>query len=82
MDLKQLLDTKKISLEDYHSFILFEQNEIGREFLKNMIDGLFMEQPNPRYGKLGSIFNDGRRSVFQAIKFSIENIYTLLREAQ
>ena len=76
--LDELLAAKKISIEDYEVYLLFEVDERGRKYLNRMVDLTFMEQPDPSLCT-GEIFawHDGRRSTLRSIKHTIDEINKL-----
>lgn len=73
-----LLAAKKISIEDYEVYVLFETNDMGKRYLNRMVYKTFMEEPDPHLTR-GVVFayNDGRRSILRRINDTIEKINQL-----
>ncbi len=65
----------KIDKYDYDTYVLFELNELGREYLKNIIEMILLEEP-AESRRDSYAWNDGRRSCWREIK-SIINIVKL-----
>jgi hypothetical protein len=78
-----LLKAKRITPEQYDTYMLFQANELGRKVLQGMMEAYFMEEPQDReFRGEGFAFYDGRRSVFRDIRRAILTIEKLLREAE
>ncbi len=79
-DIKSLLHSGKILQPEYDSYILFELDEFGREYLKNIIEATFLEPSDA--GKMEHTFawHAGRQSVWREIKTTILKINYLLGE--
>ena len=72
--IEQLLETKKISPEEFKLYKLFS-SEIGNEVLKNMKEELFWEEPTEMtFTGESFAFFDGRRSVIRAICATISKV--------
>ncbi len=82
MILEDLLNIKKITIEDYELYNLFHLHEPGRKYLDRAMFHSFMEEPTQeecRAGK-GIPFYDGRRSVVRDIHRVIAKINYLIKE--
>jgi hypothetical protein len=78
--LQRLLSSKVINLAQYDTYVLYEINELGREYLKNILESSFLEKSE--FGKMKDSYawHDGRRSVWRDIKITILEIDRLLGE--
>lgn len=76
-ELVALLQTKQIDRWGYDSYVLFWLNEVGRTYLKNMLEQIVMEEPIVGMENAFS-FADGRRSVWRDIKKAVDSINKIL----
>lgn len=73
-----LLQSGVINKLEYDTFILFEHSDLGKEFLKLVIDEMFYETPEGVDRDLLSWY-EGRRSVFRQIKLKINEIHKKIK---
>lgn len=78
--LQRLLSSNSINIAQYDTYVLFEINELGREYLKNILESSFLEKAE--FGKMRDSYawHDGRKSVWRDIKLTILEIDRLLGE--
>jgi hypothetical protein len=70
--IEALLQTQKITPEQFDMYMLFQVNELGRKVLDRMTHAYFMDEPAEKeFSGAGFAFYDGRRSVFRDIHRSI-----------
>ncbi len=71
--LTSLLRENKIDKYEFDTYLLFEGNELGRQYLKNMLDAIVLEEPdyndNLSYARV-----EGKRLVWRNIKMLINRI--------
>lgn len=67
----------KIDKYEYDTFILFEGNDVGRNYLRNMFEAIVLEEPD--HSKSESYaWIDGRRSTWRQVKIVINMVNNLL----
>lgn len=72
MEVADLLRMKRITKLQYKSYVLFELNDVGREYLKEAFEGTLMEEPPSIDNESSFAWIDGRRSVWRTIKTAIQ----------
>jgi hypothetical protein len=79
--LTNLLREGKIDKYEFDTYLMFGADDLGRNYLKNMLDAIVLEEPisgKPiEYGKA-----EGRRSVWRQIKLVIDKLNYLLEGNQ
>lgn len=80
--LNRLLSKKIISKSIYDTYLLFELNELGRNYLNNSLDSIYMEQPEESNVNDPYPWHDGRRSVWRDIKIVIEKVKIELEKSK
>lgn len=76
-----LLNSKRINPFEYDSYLMFELSDLGRNYLKNALDSVVLEEPM-QCKKDNVMYIDGRRSVWREIKIAINRINSLLEGEQ
>ncbi|MBX4189678.1 hypothetical protein KW791_00050 [Candidatus Parcubacteria bacterium] len=76
-----LLKLEKINRDEYDTYMLFAQSEMGRAWFERRVWETYMDEPSPDHC-IGEAFAycDGRRGIFRNIKSTIEKINHLLKE--
>lgn len=74
-----MLREGKIDLLEYDTYVLFELNELGRNYLKNMIESVFLEEPAPT-GNHSYARAFGKQSAWREIKTIINLVNLKLAE--
>lgn len=74
MEAIDLLEEGKIDRAEYHTYLLFEEIDHGRDYLKNMFEAVCMEEPDSFSSESPFAWQDGRRSVFRDIKRIINEV--------
>jgi hypothetical protein len=72
MDILTAYKLGKIDQFDYDTYLMFESNDIGRAYLKNMLEAIVLEEPNTTKSH-SFAWVDGRRSVWRQIKASLNH---------
>ncbi len=75
--LKELLDSNKIDIYEYDTYLLFDGTDLGREYLAKKLESICLDMPmeaNP----LEIMHKDGRRSEGRDIKFLIIKVNKLM----
>ncbi len=76
--IKELLEAKKISPEEFKLYRLFA-SELGVEVLKNMKEEIFWEEPSDiNFSGQTFAFYDGRRSVIRAICATLNKVQAII----
>src|SRR5580693_8487414 len=79
--LTNLMREGKIDKYEFDTYLMYGAEELGRDYLKNMLSAIILEEPitgQPiEYGKA-----EGRRSVWRQIKLVIDKINHLLEGNQ
>lgn len=72
----------KIDKQVFDTYILFESTELGRDFLKRMLEAIVLEEP-PLHGEgTAYAWQDGRRSVWRDIKNAINYVNEKMTESK
>lgn len=79
--LDELFEKNKIAPYEYQMYMLFEAYPLGRDFLKNMCESVFMEESIPGQGH-DYAWHDGRRSAWRDIKLVINRVKQILEGKQ
>lgn len=72
-ELSELLKSKKITRTAYLTYLVFMSAEVGREFLKNQLEGILMEEP-ALCTQVNFAWHDGRRSCWRDIKVVLNTV--------
>lgn len=72
--LRSLVDTAVISRREYETFMVFQSNDIGRQFLTNMMNSIVMEEPVHMPTGVLFAWHDGRRAVWRDIQMIIDKV--------
>lgn len=73
-NLSLLLSKGKIDKYHYDTYILFEMTDLGRDYLKNVIDSVLLEETVPGQ----EVQQDGRRSCWRDIKRAVILVKNIL----
>ena len=76
--LKALLDKKVITRFEYECYLLYEIHELGKNFLKNVIEMYYMEEPPELNAEANFAWKDGRMSTWRDVKQSVNIVQSLL----
>lgn len=77
--LKVLLTKGHITPYQYDTYVLFNLNEFGRDYLKKMFEMILLEEPE-KNRETGFAWQDGRRSIWREIQLDINFINHKLKE--
>lgn len=77
--LKGLLETKAISRFEYLTYLVFQGDDVGKEYLAMRVDMAFMEEPDVMGGE-SILWHDGRKANWREIKFIIKKIERLIEQ--
>jgi hypothetical protein len=72
--LSLLLSKGKIDKYHYDTYILFEMTDLGREYLKNVLESIVLEETLPGQAER----QDGRRSCWRDIKIAVNLVKNIL----
>lgn len=79
--LTNLLTEGKIDKYEFDTYLMFGADDLGRDYLKNMLNAIVLEEPvsgrGTDYAKV-----DGRRSVWRNIKLVVDKLNFLLEGNQ
>ena len=73
-----LLREGKINRKEFDDFILFEENDLGREYLKNMLMWIVTEEPDNTQPQCYALLV-GEQSAWRKIKASIDKVNHLIK---
>lgn len=80
MELVDLYHSSKINEWEYRVYLLFEVNDIGRDFLKKSFEGINLEEPPSLDNESSFAWQDGRRSIWRDIKHAINKVNTIIED--
>lgn len=75
--LKALLNEKKITRFDYECYLLFAIEDLGKNFLKNVREEIFLEEP-PVPTEAIFAWKDGRMSAWRDVAQAVKLVQSLL----
>lgn len=81
-ELVGLLNQKKITQFEYKSYLLFQVNDDGREYLKQVCEMYWLEEPANLERETTFAWKDGRLSVWRDIKLAIAQVEDMLINTQ
>jgi hypothetical protein len=79
-NLKALLLDGSITIYEYDNYVLFEMNELGKSYLKNVIESTFLEIPDDSGYPNSYAMHAVRISVWREIKLIIIKVTHLLEK--
>lgn len=81
--LEEILKAKRITIEQYEVYMLYECTELGRKVFNRMMFDTFMDEPQDKeFSETGFAFYDGRRALCRDIKRVILFVQDKLKEAE
>jgi hypothetical protein len=78
--LDELLQLKKININQYEIYMLFEASEVGKKWLNYLRDEAFLDTPLPNLTPELLAYQHGRCSVARDIIVTVNYIQQLLKE--
>jgi hypothetical protein len=82
MNVLDLYKDNKINESEYMSYLLFNDYDLGHNFLKKQFEGVNMEEPPSLEHPAAFAWADGRRSVWRDIKNKIARVQFLLENTE
>lgn len=81
MSVVDLYNSGKIDHREYRSYLLYEGSDLGREYLRDSFEGVYMEEPPSLESEASFAWQDGRRSNWRDIKRAIAKVKFLLENS-